>query len=50
MKGPIGTTLKPICFSEYTPIRTKIRKIAIMKDIHLGDIKEPGIGFAEPNN
>ena len=40
--GPIGKTLKTICFSENTPIKLKNGDIIKMKDIHLGDILENG--------
>jgi hypothetical protein len=43
MKGPIGKTLRAICFSENTPIKLKSGKIVKIKDIHLGDILESGI-------
>ena len=43
MKGPIGKTLKAICFSENTHIKLESGKIVKMKDIHLGDILESGI-------
>ena len=42
MAGPIGKTLKAICFSENTPIKLKSGKVVKMKDIHLGDILENG--------
>ena len=43
MKGPIGKTLKAICFSKNTHIKLESGKIVKMKDIHLGDILESGI-------
>tara|TARA_B110000971_G_C19992750_1_gene492737 strand:+ start:567 stop:1463 length:897 start_codon:yes stop_codon:yes gene_type:complete len=43
MKGPIGKTLKAICFSENTHIKLESGEIVKMKDIHLGDILESGI-------
>ena len=43
MKGPIGETMRAICFSENTPIKLKSGEIVKMKDIHLGDILESGI-------
>jgi hypothetical protein len=42
MKGPIGETLRTICFSKNTPIKLKSGKVVKMKDIHLGDILENG--------
>lgn len=42
MNGPIGKTLKSICFSEDTPIKLKSGRIVKMKDIHLGDVLENG--------
>jgi hypothetical protein len=38
--GPIGKTLREICFSKNTPIKLKNGKIVKIKDIHLGDILE----------
>ena len=42
MRGPIGQTLRTICFSRNTPIKLKSGEIVKMKDIHLGDILENG--------
>ena len=41
-KGPIGETLRAICFSGNTSIKLKNRGEVKMKDIHLGDILENG--------
>ena len=41
-KGPIGETLRTICFSGTTPVKLKSGKTVEMKDIHLGDILENG--------
>ncbi len=41
-KGPIGETLRAICFSGNTSIKLKNRGVVKMKDIHLGDILENG--------
>jgi len=41
-KGPIGETLRAICFSGNTVIKLKNGEIVKMKDIHLGDILENG--------
>ena len=40
--GPIGKTLRTICFSKNTPIKLINGKTIKMKDIHLGDILENG--------
>ena len=40
MAGPIGKTLRTICFSKNTPIKLKSGEMVKMKDIHLGDILE----------
>ena len=42
MAGPIGDTLRTICFSKNTPLKLKSGEIVKMKDIHLGDILENG--------
>ncbi len=42
MAGPIGETLRTICFSKNTPIKLKSGEMVKMKDIHLGDILENG--------
>ena len=41
-KGPIGETLRAICFSGNTSIKVKNKGMVKMKDIHLGDILENG--------
>ena len=41
-KGPIGETLRAICFSGNTSIKVKNKGLVKMKDIHLGDILENG--------
>ena len=40
--GPIGKTIRTICFSKNTPIKLRNGKTIKMKDIHLGDILENG--------
>lgn len=40
--GPIGNTLRTICFSKTTPIKLKTGEIFQIKDIRLGDILENG--------
>lgn len=40
--GPIGSTLRTVCFSKTTPIKLKTGETIEMKDIRLGDILENG--------
>tara|TARA_A100001015_G_scaffold271899_1_gene325973 strand:+ start:250 stop:1152 length:903 start_codon:yes stop_codon:yes gene_type:complete len=41
-RGPIGGTLRSICFEKNTPLKLKSGKMVQMKDIKLGDILENG--------
>jgi hypothetical protein len=41
-RGPIGGTLRAICFNPNTPLKTKSGEIIKMKDIKLGTILENG--------
>jgi len=40
--GPIGQTIKAICFQENTPLKLQNGKMVKIKDIRLGDILENG--------
>jgi len=41
-KGPIGETLRSVCFQKNTPINLKNGTTVMMKDIQLGSILENG--------
>lgn len=40
--GPIGSTLRTICFSKTTPVKLKTGEVFQMKEIRLGDVLENG--------
>ena len=40
--GPIGSTLRAVCFSKKTPVKLQNNKIVNMEDLILGDILENG--------